>query len=527
MKKILLTSFFSLGIGLSAQTYCTPEFASGCDDGDQIDSFEIPSAGFSHLNTGCSTGAYGDFTAQTINLNAGLNYPFSVTHNYESQNIRIWIDFNNDGTFDDAAPELVAEASSVTTSAVTVTDGIIIIPVTVTPGTYRMRVGDRYSSQPEPCNMYGYGEAHDYTVNIGAAPSCVAPSNLAVNNILAYSAELAWVASPSTIGVGYEYYRSTSSTLPTASTTPTGSVGTSATSVLLSGLQPATTYYVWVRSACTATENSQWSAGTSFTTACASVVPSYTNDFSTFMPLCWEQQSGGSPTSPPTDNIQYWYESGFLNSGYTGSAVINLYSSDRAGWLKTVAFDLSAGGYQVKFDYGMTEYYGTDPSAMGSDDVIHFLVSSDGGNTWTILQTWEASNAPSNTTTQFSYNLSAYTGANTIFAFYGTDGTVDDSEDYEFFVDNFIVEQAQLSTVETAAVKNTVKTYPNPFTDVLNISDSGNVKSVMITDTVGRLVKTIDNPGSALHLEDLRAGMYFVTLKMKDNSQQTIKVVKK
>jgi len=49
----------------------------------------------------------------------------------------------------------------------------------------------------------------------------------------------------------------------------------------------------------------------------------------------------------------------------------------------------------------------------------------------------------------------------------------------------------------------------------------------MITDTVGRLVKTIDNPGSALHLEDLRAGMYFVTLKMKDNSQQTIKVVKK
>jgi hypothetical protein len=529
MKKILLLGFLSLGISTFAQTYCTPQFASGCDDGDQIDSFQIPSISFNHLNTGCSANAYGDFTSQTISMNAGLNYQFSVTHNYGSQNIRIWIDFNNDGTFNDAAPELVASASSSSSGTTIVTNGAITIPATVTPGTYRMRVGDRFSSQPIPCNTDGYGEAHDYTVNIGAAPSCLAPSNVTVNGVVSNSATINWVASTSTVGVGYEYYVSTSSTPPTAATTATGSAGASAVSVTLpSNLSPATTYYAWVRSACTTTDKSQWSIGTTFTTACATIVPTYTNDFSTFPPTCWEQVSGGSPTgTPPTGTYGYWYQDGFLGSGSTGSAVINLYTTDTVGWLKTVPFNLSAGGYRVKFDYGVTAYNDPGPSTMGSDDVIQFAVSSDGGNTWTVLQTWTAANAPSNTSTQYLFNLTSYTGANTIFAFYGSDGTVNDPEDYEFFIDNFTVEPAPLSTSEVSGTKNNIKAYPNPFTDVLNISEIRNVKSVAITDAVGRLIKTIDQPGSALHLGDLKSGMYFVTLTLNDGSKQTIKAIKK
>ncbi|TDX92774.1 putative secreted protein (Por secretion system target) [Chryseobacterium daecheongense] len=529
MKKFLLLGFVSLGIGAFAQTYCTPQYTYGCDDGDQIDSFEIPSASFSHLNTGCSTNAYGDYTTQTISMNAGLNYPFSVTHNYGSQNIRIWIDFNNDGNFDDSAPELVASASSSNINGSDITNGAIILPATATTGVHRMRVGDRYSSQPIPCNADGYGEVHDYMVNIGAAPSCLAPSNVTVNGVTSNSATISWVASPSTVGVGYEYYVSTSNTAPTTTTNATGTAGPSAVSVTLpSNLAAATNYYVWVRAACSATDKSQWSIGATFTTACATIVPTYTNDFATFPPTCWEQLSGGSPTgTPPTGTYGYWYEDGFLGSGSTGSAVINLYTTDTEGWLKTVPFNLSAGGYRVKFDYGITEYNGTASSAMGSDDVIQFVVSSDGGNTWTVLQTWTAANAPSNTSTQFSLNLTSYTGANTIFAFYGSDGTVNDTEDYEFFIDNFTVEPAPLATSEVSGTKNNIKAYPNPFTDVLNISEIRNVKSVSVTDAVGRLIKTIDNPGSALHLGDLKQGMYFITLNLKDGSQQTIKAIKK
>jgi trimeric autotransporter adhesin len=75
--------------------------------------------------------------------------------------------------------------------------------------------------------------------------------------------------------------------------------------------------------------------------------------------------------------------------------------------------------------------------------------------------------------------------------------------------------------------KNAIKVYPNPFNDVLNISDASNVKNALITDIAGRLVKTIANPGSQLQLGELKQGMYLVTLEMKDGSRQTIKAIKK
>lgn len=84
-----------------------------------------------------------------------------------------------------------------------------------------------------------------------------------------------------------------------------------------------------------------------------------------------------------------------------------------------------------------------------------------------------------------------------------------------------------LGTSEVSNAKNSIKVYPTPFTDVINISDVSKVKSVAITDIAGRLVKTIDQPTSALYLGELKSGMYLVTLLMKDGSQQTAKTIKK
>jgi len=75
--------------------------------------------------------------------------------------------------------------------------------------------------------------------------------------------------------------------------------------------------------------------------------------------------------------------------------------------------------------------------------------------------------------------------------------------------------------------KDGTKLYPNPFSEILNISDASNVKNVLVTDFSGRLVKTIANPGKELHLGELKQGMYLVTLEMKDGSKQTIKAIKK
>lgn len=84
-----------------------------------------------------------------------------------------------------------------------------------------------------------------------------------------------------------------------------------------------------------------------------------------------------------------------------------------------------------------------------------------------------------------------------------------------------------LATSDAAQVKNNKLTaYPNPFADVLNISDVKNVKSISIVDIAGRIVKTIEKPSSSLQLKELNSGMYMVILNMNDGSRQTIKAIK-
>lgn len=84
-----------------------------------------------------------------------------------------------------------------------------------------------------------------------------------------------------------------------------------------------------------------------------------------------------------------------------------------------------------------------------------------------------------------------------------------------------------LGTGEILYKDKGIKVYPNPFVDVLNISDVSNVKSIFIVDTAGRLVKTIASPASQLQLGELKEGLYLVTLEMKDGSRQTVKAIKK
>ena len=361
--------------------------------------------------------------------------------------------------------------------------------------------------------------------------TCGDVTGVSVTNFTTNSGQITWTSLATAPANGYEVYYSTTNTAPIATTvlTPSNSITSTTNSGTITGLNANTTYYVWVRSVCSNTDKGGWSIpASSFKTECNVIIPSYINDFATFPGSCWKLASGGSPaTSLGTGTSSYWVEDGFLNSGTTGAARINLFSTNRAGWLISPVFDLSAGGYRVKFNYGLTGYGVTTSSAMGSDDVIQFVVSTDGGITWTVLQTWTAANAPSNTTNTFVYDLSAYTGPNTKFAVFANDGTVDDSEDYDFFVDNFTIEKVNLGTSEVKSLKNDIKVYPNPFADIINLSDVSKVKSIFLIDMSGKLVKTIDKPSATIYLGDLNSGMYMVVLNLNDGSKQSIKAIKK
>ena len=74
--------------------------------------------------------------------------------------------------------------------------------------------------------------------------------------------------------------------------------------------------------------------------------------------------------------------------------------------------------------------------------------------------------------------------------------------------------------------ENKVKVYPNPFTDILNISDIKDLSSVSVIDMSGKMVKTL-KAAPTINLAGLKSGLYIVVLKYNDGSVKTIKAIKK
>ncbi|WP_298118818.1 T9SS sorting signal type C domain-containing protein [Flavobacterium sp.] len=108
--------------------------------------------------------------------------------------------------------------------------------------------------------------------------NCLKPTAVSVANITQSSALLTWSEPSPAPSNGYAYYYSNSATAPTNSTPASGTVGTGATTIVLSGLTSSTNYYFWVRSIC-GTELGEWVAlnnsGSPFFTTL--FVPTYCN----------------------------------------------------------------------------------------------------------------------------------------------------------------------------------------------------------------------------------------------------------
>lgn len=104
-------------------------------------------------------------------------------------------------------------------------------------------------------------------------PSCAVPTSLTSSSVATTTATISWAAASPAPSNGYQYFLSTSSSAPTAGTTPTGSTAAGTTSVNLSSLNLGTQYYFWVRSNCGGTQ-STWAGSSNFTTT----IPPPSND---------------------------------------------------------------------------------------------------------------------------------------------------------------------------------------------------------------------------------------------------------
>lgn len=344
---------------------------------------------------------------------------------------------------------------------------------------------------------------------VEAIPSCAEPTALVVSNITTTTANLAWTASTTAPANGYDVYYSTNNSAPTATTVPSFT-GITATSKVLSPLTPSTQYYAWVRSVCNASDKSTWSVMASFMTSCASV-STVSENFDTtsatgnILPTCWSKIVTGSAnayvqagTSMSAPNLMYIYASVTTETGIVKLPEIS---------------NLSSGNYAISFK-------GRANFTVGGVVQVGYMTNPNNASTFVVLGSYTATSITA-VDNFFLPIVGVPSGVSTLALRHNGNG-------YSVLLDDIKYDLATLlSTSESSQVKNNLTVYPNPFADVLNISDVKNVKSVSVIDIAGRLVKTIEKPGSGLQLGELKSGMYMVVLTMNDGSKQTIKAIKK
>lgn len=283
-------------------------------------------------------------------------------------------------------------------------------------------------------------------VSFEELPSCVTPSLLSATNVTANSADFSWMDNAGAALWNIELVDITAGGSQTMTATATGVTNPYAQM----GLIENNDYAFYVQADCGAGGNSGWAGPFAFTTPCSAITPAYTADMSMNVPdSCWDEAGSGEVADGPMGlGASDWRQNrAYEDAGGTvvNSNAINLWQSVDREWLLSPAFDLSTGGpYQLEVNVAVTNYgfSGTTTAGdtMGSDDEVQLLMSTDDGATWTNLTTWNVGNQPSVNGTEYVEDLTAQTGV-LQFAIWGSDGAVDDAEDYDFHVGKFRVRE--------------------------------------------------------------------------------------
>lgn len=119
---------------------------------------------------GNGTQIYFDYTNLIVRALAGDTINYIIRGGASNQTLfRIYIDYDNNGTFATSAPELVFTSPNLTTVNTDVS-GFFILPSTLTAGSYRIRIAsDGQGLIPQPCGPLTYSaDFEDYTLLVPA-----------------------------------------------------------------------------------------------------------------------------------------------------------------------------------------------------------------------------------------------------------------------------------------------------------------------------------------------------------------------
>lgn len=182
---LFFVGFLTIATITNAQ-YCTTGLygtgaTQGCNDDDIISSFSTSGGitNISNLNSGCgnTAGAYTYYSTMTHTAVQGNVVNFTLVSSPAwSQGYKIYVDYNNDGDFDDAGEEVFATAATVVAN--TTINNSFTIPVTTVPGVKRLRVRGVFATTTfGPCTNHTFGEVEDYNLDVISLTPCSGTPN--------------------------------------------------------------------------------------------------------------------------------------------------------------------------------------------------------------------------------------------------------------------------------------------------------------------------------------------------------------
>lgn len=141
-------------------TYCTSQGNNTNDE--YIDRVQLGSIN----NLSGNNGGYADFTSISTTLAKGSSNTITITPRWTGtvyyEAYRVWIDYNQDGDFNDSGEQVYTRSRTKASSV----SGSFTVPSSALNGATRMRVSMKYNANSTSCETFTYGEVEDYTVII-------------------------------------------------------------------------------------------------------------------------------------------------------------------------------------------------------------------------------------------------------------------------------------------------------------------------------------------------------------------------
>ncbi|KFF22848.1 T9SS type A sorting domain-containing protein [Chryseobacterium sp. JM1] len=83
-----------------------------------------------------------------------------------------------------------------------------------------------------------------------------------------------------------------------------------------------------------------------------------------------------------------------------------------------------------------------------------------------------------------------------------------------------------LGTSEAVAESKKIGLYPNPAKETVSFKNADKIKSIDIYETAGRKIRTVQPDGEKVDVRDLKPGIYYFEITLKDGSLSYEKLIK-